>query len=149
MRCTQFHVCFVVCTSLITYLTMSESVTDTNLTPPKENVLQPSQLENASSTVINQHSKSASKDKHLQKSCPICFKNMRSDHLKRHLRTHNVTKLTVLMISCDICEKVMHKNNLKRHKKIHKSFSKDGLTCFYIMIFCQKIALNKMLHMST
>ena len=62
---------------------------------------------------IDKPSKMDSKDKHLQKYCPMCLKTMRSDNLKRHLKTHTVTKSKVLMTSCDICEKAMRKNTLK------------------------------------
>ena len=26
--------------------------------------------------------------RHLEKTCDLCFKRMRSDHLKRHMKTH-------------------------------------------------------------
>ena len=93
---------------------MSEATADNNVTLHIESVLS---LEDIfpSPTHINQVSKS--EDTHLQKSCPVCFKYMRSDNLKRHLKTH--TKSKVLMISCNICRKMMRKNHLKRHLKTH------------------------------
>ena len=66
-------------------------------------------------TQIKQVSKP--KDRHLQKSCPVCFKCMKSDKINRHLKTH--TKSKVLMNSCTICGKSMRRGSLKRHLKTH------------------------------
>ena len=62
-------------------------------------------------------SKPIVKDRHLQKTCPVCLKTMRSNNLKTHLKTH--TKSKVLMNSCTICGKSMRRDNLKRHLKTH------------------------------
>ena len=97
---------------------MDGSNNEKNLTSSKQNGSQSPEHEVSTSSKITPHSKSDG-DKHLQKSCSICLKTMRSDNLKRHIKTHNVTKSKVFMISCTICEKVMRKNHLKRHLKTH------------------------------
>ena len=70
-------------------------------------------------------SQETGKDKHLKKSCHVCLKTMRSDHLKRHVKTHNTNKTKDIMIPCNICTKIMRKDNLKRHLKTHKSIALD------------------------
>ena len=94
-------------------LTMSE-VTIDNWGTDIENV---SRLEDISptSTQFNQ----VSKDRHLQKSCPVCFKCMKSDKINRHLKTHDKIKSKYIMNSCTICGKSMRRDSLKRHLKTH------------------------------
>ena len=105
---------------------MSETITATNLITSNEDVLQTSQREISNPPKINQPSKLYTKDRHLQKSCPVCCKSMRSNKINRHLKTHNAIKSKYLTTSCNICEKIMRKDNLKRHLKTHeKTFSKD------------------------
>ena len=101
---------------------MDESNIDINLISSKQNALETSELEMLNIPDIDQPTKSASKDRHLHKSCPVCLQMMKSDKISRHLKTHNVMKSKYLTISCNICAKVMRKNNLKRHLKTH---SKD------------------------
>ena len=74
-------------------------------------------MTDSNNNIHTNQSKSIVKDRHLQKTCPVCLKTMRSNNLKTHLKTH--TKSKVLMISCTICGKSMRKNHLKRHLKTH------------------------------
>ena len=95
---------------------MDESITDIQLQQTVLETLEPKIL-----NIDNKKpSKPCGKDKHLKKSCPVCFKIMRSDHLKRHLKTHNVTQTKNTSVPCNICTKFMRKDNLKRHLKTHK-----------------------------
>ena len=72
---------------------MSEVTTD-NWGTDIENV---SQLEDISPTSTQFNQVSKSKDTHLQKSCPVCFKCMKCDKINRHLKTHD--KLHFLQIN--------------------------------------------------
>ena len=56
--------------------------------------------------------------------CKICSKEMRSDHLKRHLSQHR-NMSTYPTKKCSICSKVMIGWNLKRHMKTHSKTLKD------------------------
>ena len=81
---------------------MDDSNKDIKHTSTKED-LTPPQPKLTTSIEINTPSILTTKGKHLQKTCHICSKIMRSDNLKRHLKTHNVAKSKFLMISCVIC----------------------------------------------
>ena len=94
---------------------MSEVTTD-NWGTDIENV---SRLEDISPTSTQFNQVSKSKDRHLQKSCPVCFKCMKSDKINRHLKTHDKIKSKYIMNSCTICGKSMRRDNLKRHLKTH------------------------------
>ena len=60
------------------------------------------------------------RNKNLMKTCPVCCKSMRGDHIKRHLKRHDVSvKSKYPKVSCTICRKLMIRNHLARHMKIH------------------------------
>ena len=91
---------------------MDESNNETNVPSSKQDVLHSSQHEISSPPNNNLPPKPCTKDRHLQKSCPVCLKMMKSDKINRQLKTHNLAKSKVFMVSCNICEKVMRKNHL-------------------------------------
>ena len=95
---------------------MSETTIDNNDTSDVERI-PPLETIFPSSTQLNKVSKS--KDIHLQKSCPVCFKCMKSDKINSHLKTHDKIKSKYIMISCTICGKSMRRGSLKRHLKTH------------------------------
>ena len=56
--------------------------------------------------------------------CNVCFKQMRSDTLKRHLNTHkNISRYPKK--KCSICNKQMIAWNLERHLKTHNNSEKN------------------------
>ena len=75
---------------------------------------------------------------HLKKTCPACFKTIRSDTIKRHMLTHekgrkNELKSEKIKIgkhlakTCDVCFKTMRGDHLKRHMLKHEKGRKvDG-----------------------
>ena len=103
---------------------MDESIGNIQL-QSTQSVLETSEANILSAREKTKPSKETGKDKHLKKSCHVCLKTMRSDHLKRHVKTHNTNKTKDIMIPCNICTKIMRKDNLKRHLKTHKSIALD------------------------
>ena len=74
--------------------------------------------------------------RHKQVECRICLKTMTSDHLKRHMKTHEKKKNIIeeagssrsgvcdklgkhKQVECKICLKTMRGDNLVRHMKTH------------------------------
>ena len=68
--------------------------------------------------------------------CRICLKTMTSDHLKRHMKTHEKKQNGIeesgssrgrecdkvgkyKQVECKICLKTMRSDNLERHMKTH------------------------------
>ena len=75
------------------------------------------------------------------RTCYVCYKTMRGDNLKRHMKQHEKKPYSIDETGCDmvgkhkqvvckICLKKMTSNNLKRHMKKHekKTCSIDVLT---------------------
>ena len=56
-------------------------------------------------------------DRHKHLPCKICDRVFRSDHLPRHLKTHDKKKYPEK--TCSICQKSMISWNLPRHMKTH------------------------------
>ena len=55
------------------------------------------------------------RNRNLVKTCPVCCKSMRGDHIKRHLKRHDVSvKSKYPKVSCTICRKLMIRNHLAR-----------------------------------
>ena len=62
--------------------------------------------------------------RNLIKTCEICLKSMRGDHLSRHMKKHDKKeemKVDKNSAKCEICMKTMRKNHLKRHMKKHEN----------------------------
>ena len=61
--------------------------------------------------------------RNLTKTCEICLKSMRGDHLTRHMKKHERESIDVVdenTAKCEICMKTMRKDHLKRHMKKHE-----------------------------
>ena len=61
--------------------------------------------------------------RNLTKTCEICLKSMRGDHLTRHMKKHEKESIDVVdenTAKCEICMKTMRKDHLKRHMKKHE-----------------------------
>ena len=61
--------------------------------------------------------------RNLTKTCEICLKSMRGDHLTRHMKKHEKESIDVVdenTAKCEICMKTMRQDNLKRHMKKHE-----------------------------
>ena len=73
--------------------------------------------------------------RNLTKTCEICLKSMRGDHLTRHMKKHEKELIVVVdknSAKCDICMKTMIKDNLKRHMMNHeKKNNKDRKGVLY------------------
>ena len=103
--------------------------------------------------------KPCGKNRNLTKSCHVCSKLMRSDHVKRHLKRHDVSaKSKYPKVRCTICGKLTIRNNLARHSKVHNvsqnvdlsvSESRDEVfkkVCDHQKIFVQKLKLGEHVH---
>ena len=53
--------------------------------------------------------------------CPVCFKRMRSDNLKRHIPTHNIKQ------PCSNCKKLVRSDKLKKHELLCSSNVNESL----------------------
>ena len=58
--------------------------------------------------------KSRSADRHKQVECEGCFRKMRANHLKRHMRTHPE------VMECKVCLRKVHADVFKRHMLKHR-----------------------------
>ena len=62
--------------------------------------------------------------RNINKTCEICLKSMRGDHLSRHMKKHDKRSDEVVdknTANCEICMKSMRKDHLKRHMKKHEN----------------------------
>ena len=73
--------------------------------------------------------------RNANKTCEVCLKSFRGDHLTRHMKKHekeHTVDLDNKSAKCEMCMKTMRKNHLKRHMKKHeKKISKNSGVMLY------------------
>ena len=139
---------------------MSESVIESNEIVPQTSTQESLQASDVVLGVKEKHKnlnvKPRRSNRNLLKSCPVCSKVMRSDHIKRHLKRHDVSaKSKYPKQDSKKCGTLKIGNRLARHSKVKNILqkleqplaeSRDEIfkrICHNQQVFEQKIMLGR------